>query len=249
MVAYSWGTGRYVASEADLVMTANSYKTGGPLVIVCHGAGGSADTYSTNRADLNLLADSGCVVICADLGGTGTWGNDTFLTRVGQLRTYAAASWGADLTRTVMIGRSMGGMAALGYAWRNPTLIKGVALQAPVVAADALHDRDPGGLGASIDTAYGGTSAWETAKDVRDPSSTVGGGSSPSSLIAANRTKYRIWYGLTDTVVLPADITSFVALTGVQASTFGSVAHSDAAIAGAMHARSQAQWLWSRINA
>jgi pimeloyl-ACP methyl ester carboxylesterase len=246
VVARTTGTGRYVASEGDMTIVANSYSTGGPLVLVCHGAGASALTYGplAQRRDLNLLAESGCVVVCADLGGANTWGNDTFLTRVDQVRTWAAANLGADLSRMVMIGRSMGGMGALNYAWRNPTLVKGVVLQAPVVAADALHDRDLAGIGALIDTAYGGGAAWDTAKPNRDPSATA-----PAALIAELKDKYRIWYSTTDAVVLPADIDAFVALTGVRAIPLGAVTHDDTSIAAAIHAQSQAEWLWSRIAA
>jgi len=250
MVARTIGAGRYVASEGDMTIVANSYapSRGGPLVLVCHGAGASALTYAplAQRRDLNLLAETGCVVVCADLGGTTTWGNDTFLTRVDQVRTWAAAhpDLKADLTRMVMIGRSMGAMGALNYAWRNPSLVKGVALQAPVVAADALHDRDLAGIGALIDTAYGGGAAWDTAKPNRDPSATA-----PAALIAGLKDKYRIWYSTTDATVLEADITSFVALTGVRAIPLGAVTHDDTSIAAAIHARSQAEWLWYRINA
>jgi pimeloyl-ACP methyl ester carboxylesterase len=242
----SRGTGRYAASEADMVITSSTYRSGGPLVVVCHGFSATPSNYSppANRRDLDLLAETGCVVAIGALGGGSTWGNDTFLARLADIRTWAASAWGADLTRMALIGDSMGGMGALNYAWRNPTLVKAVALRVPVVAADALHDRDPSGLGAGIDAAYGGTAAWEnTHKAQRDPSLNT------ASITAFGVDKVRIWYSTNDPTVLPADITSFTAATGVRAVPLGDVAHQEASIYAAVHAEDQAAWLWSRLNA
>lgn len=240
----SRGTGRYAASEADMVITSSSYSGGGPLVIVCHGFGATPANYSppANRRDLDLLAETGCVVVIGALGGTGTWGNDTFLARLADLRTWAASAYGADLARMALIGDSMGAMGALNYAWRNPSLVAACALRVPVVAADALHDRDPVGLGASIDAAYGGSTTWEdTHKAQRDPSLNT------SAITAYGASKVRIWYSTDDPTVLPSDITAFVAATGVRAVPLGAVAHNEAAIYNAVHAEDQATWIWSQF--
>lgn len=243
MTLRSFGTGRTHTGEGDMAIVASGYQGGGPLVVVCHGAGGSHATYSppAMRRDLDLLARSGCVVVVADLGGTNTWGNDSFLARVASARTYAQTVWDADLTRMALIGDSMGAMAALNYHWRNPTLVRCSALRIPVVAADALHDRTPAGLGALIDIAYGG--AWEANVATRDPSA-----AGPAALIAGFAADVRVWYSTDDTTVLPADITAFTAATGVRAIPLGAIGHSDPALAAAVQAQTQAAWIWSRLN-
>ena len=166
------GVSRAHAGEADMVIVPQRWTGGGPLVLVCHGAGGAPASYysPSGRRDLDLLADTGCCVLIADLGGTNTWANDTFIARVGEARTYASTTWGADITRMAMIGDSMGAQGALIYMVANPTLVACVAGRIPVVAADALHDRQPAGLGLLIDSAYGSSANWEAAKATKDPS-------------------------------------------------------------------------------
>lgn len=240
----SRGVGRYAAGEADVVITSSAYAGGGPLVVVCHGFAASPANYSTpaHRADLDLLAETGCVVVIGALGGASTWGNDTFLARLDDIRTWAASAYGADLTRMALVGDSMGGMGALNYAWRHPALVHAVALRVPVVAADALHDRDAG-LGAAIDDAYGGPAAWEgTHKVLHDPALNT------AAITAFGASKVRAWYSTDDPTVLPADIAAFTAATGVRAVPLGAVAHDEASVYSAVHAHDQATWIWSQFT-
>lgn len=244
MTRRNLGTGRAHTGESDLVIVPSSWDGGGPLVLVCHGAGGSPATYYDpgDRADLDLLADTGCCVVAAELGGVSTWANDTALARITEARTYAQTTWGADLDRTVLIGDSMGAQAALIWAVDNPGLWSCIVGRIPVVAADALHDRDPTGLGALIDAAYGGTSAWETAKAAHDPSA-----AGPAATIAAVADQVRLWYSTDDPTVLPADITSFTAATGVEARPLGAIGHDQSAMAAAVDPYAQARWIWSHL--
>jgi pimeloyl-ACP methyl ester carboxylesterase len=238
----STGTGRYHTGEIDTTIVSATYQGNGPLVIVCHGAGTTSATYSdtpTNRADLELLADTGCVVVVPDFtGSSGTWGNDTALSRIAEVRTYAAASWDADLTRMAFIGDSAGAMDALNYHWRNPSLVAATVARIPVVAADLLHDRNAL-LGGLIDTAYTDGAGWDAAKANRDPSATA-----PAALIEAVADNVRVYYSTDDTIVLPSDITAFVNLTGVRAIPIGAVGHTF----NQVHAQAQAAWLWNRFN-
>lgn len=243
MARRSTGTGRYHADEIDLTIVANTYAGNGPLVVVCHGAGTTSATYNdtpANRRDLELLADTGCVVVVPDFtGSSGTWGNDTLLSRMAEVRTYAAATWDADLDRMALIGDSAGAMDALNYHWRNPSLVAATAARIPVVAADALHDRN-GLLGGLIDTAYTNEAGWDAAKANRDPSA-----SGPAALIEAVAQNVRVWYSTDDGIVLPADVTAFSTATGVRAIPLGAVGHTFDQV----HAQAQAAWIWSRFNA
>lgn len=244
MTLRSTGVGRVHTGEADLTIIPSTWAGGGPVVLVCHGAGGSPATYflSAARRDLDLLADTGCCVVVAELGGTSTWANDTVLSRITEARTYAGETWGADVDRTVLIGDSMGAMSALIWAVNNPGLWACVAGRIPVVAADALHDRQPTGLGLLIDAAYGGAAAWETAKADRDPSA-----AGPAAAIAAVADRVRLWYSTNDPIVLPSDITTFTAATGVQARPLGDIGHDQATLGPAIDAHAQARWIWSYL--
>jgi pimeloyl-ACP methyl ester carboxylesterase len=245
----SYGVGRYHTGEGDLVITPLGYSGGGPLVVVCPGLTGTAAGYSPPavRRDLDVLAAAGCVVIATDLGGGNTWGLDTVVHpttgRIAEVRAYAAAAWDADITRMALLGDSMGAMNALGYTWRAPANVKAAGLRLPVVAADALHDRDPSGIGAFIDAAYGSGSNWEADKANRDPSATAN-----AAAIAAIAGRVRIWHSTNDPVVVPADITAYTAATGVRAVPLGEVAHDPALAYPAIHAQAQAQWILQRLN-
>lgn len=249
MTARSYGAGRIAAAENDLVITAPSYAGGGPIVVVCHGAGGTTANYSpaAHRRDLDLLALSGCVVVVGDLGGANTWASDTVVhATTGRIRAaidYAASAWDGDLDRVALIGDSMGAMNALNFMWRAPAgTVKAAALRVPVVAADALHDRNAG-IAALMDAAWGSSANWEAAAPTRDPSAAAN-----ATAIAGFADSVRLWYSTNDPTVLPADITAFTAATGVEARPLGAVAHVEASIFAAVHPQDQAGWIWSRFG-
>jgi len=239
------GVGRYAGSERDLVWTSSDFTSGGPLVIVAHGLlGGTANYQPGNaRRTMDLLADAGCVVVAADLGGASTWANDTFLERVANVINWARLTYGADTSRVAFIGDSMGAMGALNWAWRNTAQFACASLRVPVVAADALHDRN-GAIGTAIDAAYGSLANWNAAVATRDPSA-----SGPAALIAEFADDVRLWYSTDDPTVLPADIAAFTAATGVRAQPLGAVQHDEADIYAAIPAEYEARWILSRLAA
>lgn len=248
MTVRSYSTGRVAPGEADLVITAPGYTGGGPIVVVCHGAGGGPSTYTpaAHRHDLDLLANSGCVVVIGELGGGNTWAIDTVVhATTGRIRAaidYAASAWDGDLDRVAIVADSMGAMNALNFMWRAPAdTVKAAALRVPVVAADALHDRNSG-IAALMDAAWGSPANWEAAVSTRDPLANA-------AAITAFKDSVRLWYSTNDPTVLPADITAFTAATGVEARPLGAVAHSEAQIYAAVHAQDQAAWIWSRFAA
>jgi len=240
------GLGRYFAGEADMVLTAATYSGGGPLVVVCHGAGQTPANYATGpqRQDLDMLAGSGCVVVIADLGGINTWGLDTVVHpttgRIAAVRTWAATAYEADTTRMALIGDSMGGQNAILYHRLAPANVKCTVLRAPVVAADALHDRGPAGLGLLMDIAYGSAGNWEAAVPTKDPSH-----ANQTAVIAGFADNVRIWYSTNDPTILPADVFSFATATGVDLRIMGAVGHDPVKV----DPRAQAEWIWSRLDA
>lgn len=248
MVSISYGNGRVGAGEDDFIITADGYQGGGPIVVVCHGAGGGSSAYAApaNRRDLDYLANTGCVVVVADLGGPQTWALDLVVhPTTGRIKAaidHAVAAWGGNANRVALMGDSMGGMNVLNYMWRAPAgSVKAAAIRLPVVAADALHDRNAG-IAAFMEVAWGSPAGWEAAAPSRDPSAPAN-----AALIAAFKDSVRIWYSTDDPIVLPADIAAFTATTGVVARPLGAVAHTDTLVYPAVHAQDQANWIWSRF--
>jgi len=245
LTAYFTGLGRYFAAESDLVIVSSTYSTGGPLVIVCHGAGQTPANYAllSANADLKMLADSGCVVVVPELAGVNTWGLDSVVHpstgRIAAVRTWAAgAPYFADTSRMALIGDSMGGQNAILYHRLIPANVKCTVLRCPVVAADALHDRDAG-FATLINTAYGSGPNWEAAVPTKDPSH-----ANQTAVISTFASKVRVFYSTNDATVLPADVTSFAAATGVSIRPMGAVSHSPTSV----HARAQNDFIWSKLN-
>lgn len=240
----NWGLGRYTADERDLVITPTNYSSGAPLVVVAHGFGGNATFYDPphRRRDLEILAEAGCVVIVTDLGGASTWGNDTFLARVDEVRSYAETDWHVDPDRLGLIGDSMGAMGVLNYHWRHPDDVNGTVCRLPIVAADALRTRDPEGLGSAIDTAY--SDDWAAARPDHDPLANA-------AAIEAFRRNVRLYYSTNDPIIPTSDIDSFLeaaGMTRIYARSLGPVGHDPDLTYERIPARRQAIWLLSRLR-
>src|SRR5688500_12413786 len=136
-----------------------------------------------------------------------------------------------------MIGDSMGAQGALIYMVANLAQVACVVGRIPVVAADALHDRQPAGLGLLIDSAYGSSANWEAAKATKDPSA-----AGPAAAIAAVADRVRLWFSTDDPTVLPdVDIAAFTAATGVEARPLGAIGHSQDTLGPAVDAHNQAR--------
>lgn len=142
----------------------NPRSPNGEAVLLVRGWGANALYWANQRLPYELVT-RGYACAAQDLGGTATWGNNTFLTAMDSVMTYMDARW--DKVHVVAV--SMGATDVLNWTRRNPGRVGGVALIAPVVQLDAFHDRDGGGLATSIETAYGGAAGYEAALPQRDP--------------------------------------------------------------------------------
>lgn len=156
MATRTRGVGGYTPSEERIVITASTYGGGGYPVVVCHGGGDGGDQYEpiANRADLNVLADTGLVVCAADLGGLHTWGNDTGTAAVDALLAWLATEYDTDNTKVVFVADSHGALTAINWATRNSSTFAAGVLRVPAVGLDAAHDRDVGGLAGTIEGCY-----------------------------------------------------------------------------------------------
>lgn len=109
-----------------------------PLVIYCHGAGGTAKS-TTSGEETKLLVDLARdhVVISADWAYD-SWGSDVATDRVDAAVLYAQNNLGAD-GPIFMVGVSMGMTTMCNYARRFPTKVAAIAGIVPCVdIADAV---------------------------------------------------------------------------------------------------------------
>lgn len=145
-----------------------------PAVVFCHGRDGSAlrpteftDTFGT----LEGIVRGGYPMVASDLGGRRNWGNDLAIGRVGDARAFAQrAPLLASTGKVLVLGESMGCLAACSWAARNPSLVQALVLMVPAVDLAFHHDNDTLGQAATeIDEAYGGHDAYVAALPTHSP--------------------------------------------------------------------------------
>lgn len=193
------GVGNVFSGESDVIMRPDSAssKIG---VIYVHGAeaevGGGLTwmKISTRAILINAIADAGYTMISADLGGTGTWGNDTAISRITAAKNYLQSMVGVLPGKVILIGQSMGGLNAMVWASKNPNLVQCLIGAIPVVN---LTDVYGGGIYTNaINAAYGGTYSEASYGASHNPYTFSGNGS-------LNQIPMQIWYGDSDTTCLP----------------------------------------------
>lgn len=229
---YSTG---YTGTEASVVMHGRQ-SPGGTPVIFCHGLlVGAVQSFAAEGQVQRELADRYEVTSGgADLGGLSTWGNDASVAAVDSLITYMGSNYGTKTTRVVIYGTSMGGATALNWAMRNPTKVAALGLTAPVVSLQGIHDRDPIGIAALVDTAYTNHAGYLAALATHDPSH-----ANNRDVIRTLGPRTRLWYSTTDNVIDPAEVLAYAGWSGCTLDSMGAIGHS--ATTAALSAT--AQWL------
>jgi len=225
-VAALAGTDRVTAGERDLLLVPRTRGAGRdlPPVVFCHGAGGSALSWAdpaapgTTAAARGLVARTGLAGIAADLGGD-TWGNATGIARIDAARTCAARLLGCRPDRMVLVGGSMGGLLAYAYAQARSDQVAGIVAVGPVTDLPELRARDPLGLAASVDLAWGvspGVPLPAAADVTRDPAGLHG-------------VPLAVYYSSGDTVVPASTVLPFAASAAADPVVdLGPVDHGDA---------------------
>lgn len=238
------GTGGYHTGEKHVVITPSTGAGDGlPLAILCHGSDATGANYYTapsHRADLDLLASTGFVVMCIDHGSPtkpDNWGNDTAIARIDEAITWAETSaWNCSTSRVAILADSAGGPTALGWAWRNPDRVGACVLRTAVVDVSATHGRNVL-LEALIEAAYDDDWAAEAAD--HDPMLNT-----DDIIPIADRVRH--YYSTNDGLILPADVHAFADATGVRVIPIGAVEHNGEAIYAALPAHAQAQFVRSK---
>lgn len=193
-------TGRAFAGERDVVVRSKDSKASYQGVLYAHGSEGGDGGGSqwmgiaTRWPVMQAVADS-CLMVCADLGGNQTWGNDTVISRMSSARTYLRGITGVKQGRINILAQSMGATTALAWAAANPTLVGRIVLMIPVInladvrASSSLYRP-------YIDAAYGGAYSEATHGATHNPLTMAQLGKLAGVPI-------QMWYGTGDTLCKP----------------------------------------------
>ncbi|MGB0212273.1 alpha/beta fold hydrolase [Algiphilus sp.] len=125
--------GQYLTTASGLRLHYQEQGSGGTTIVFLHGSGPGASGYSNFKLNYPELAAAGHRVVVPDLPGYGLsdkpedqeYVNDFFVATVHELIE------GLDLGRVVLLGNSLGGAIALGYALAHPERVQGLILMAP----------------------------------------------------------------------------------------------------------------------
>lgn len=181
-------------------------------MVYCHGLLGSARSVTAWPAVRNLryVAQAGIPVVCADVGGPATWANDDVVepgAAIDDAIDFAAAEFGTRADEVIIAGESMGSWAAAAWAWRNIGRTAAVWLVAPIVDAQAFYTANVSMQG-SIDTAYGGSAAFQAARPTHDPGLNT-------ATITPLRARIRLDLSQQDPLIAPAIPIGWAATVGV----------------------------------
>lgn len=192
------GVGRVSAGEKDIIMRPKCARlTPLPAVLYIHGYGSDALTWQTiptRSYVVNVLADAGHTMLCADFGGTGTWGNDTVLSRITAAYTYAQTLPGVLPGGVILLAQSAGAQAAIAWSAANIAKVRCVIGQIPVINVQDV--RDNRGYMAAIDSAYAGGYSDAAYGAAHSPYVIAGNG-------GLNDVPMQLWYGDSDTTAIP----------------------------------------------
>lgn len=222
-----YGAGRTTEAFAFVYGRHRSKVAGSIPLVVCHGFGGDAlQWYDSALGVAKLTRALGLTeqpLLGADLDGLSTWGRAGFVDAIEDIIVHANSVFGTRTDLVGMLGLSMGGLG-LNWVRQNANRLAAYAGLLPVAALDAMHDRDPGGRGATIESAYGGTSAYNAAL-AANPSCDPNAATS-IAVLTTLKSKMRLWYSSDDTTVVPSEVTGFASAVGCEATNVGAVGHS-----------------------
>ena len=203
-----------------------------------HGAGSDAvyciQPYGLQSTFTKAVIDGGFTCFAGDVGGTATWGNATAMSRMTTAYNYMQTMSGVSPGKIALVSGSMGALTSLNWAAANPTLVSAVVSVIPVINPNDIVVNNRGGYAASVHAAYGG--AWSQA--------THGATYNPRTRAAAGAfagIPMLLFYGLTDTLCMPAETQGFAASVGAGVTLAPlATGHEEASYAATDHARAVA---------
>lgn len=168
LTSIAGGKGTFVTGEYGYMYRPRIWEPGGPVALYCAG-------FSQGAWNLRFwfawarLCQLGIPILstdCGDIptalggssatgnGGPGSWGNDTAMTSLTALHTYATSKMGGA-TKVILMGGSQGGAHATRWAAANPTKVACVALGIGAVDIEDIRANNRNGYQASVEAAHG----------------------------------------------------------------------------------------------
>lgn len=216
----SYGLSRYQAAETDMLLNEQRAHVSGRGCLLFGGRGQDTERVLADADAVRLalaITDAGVPTFHAAYGNVVGWGNDAMLTRAGTARTYQQTAQGVATDKVVLVGISMGTVAALRYAKANPTLVSGIALILPLPDIQYVYDNNLLGFQAEVGTAYGARPS-----DAQTP--------------ARNASSYTTqsvkgWYSTDDPIATPTQWTAFATAAGAASVSLGAAGHTFTSLA------------------
>lgn len=229
-VVSSYRIGAYQSGEGSCLLHSRLHPFDGSKRACLYFWGrGNQSWQATSRVYWNGLqrdlAEAGIPVLSGDYGSPTHWGSPTAVTRAEQLRVWGSDQLKLRSDKVVVMGISMGSLAALNYARANPSKVAAIVLITPITRLAYYHDTYNGGSeAAQIDTAYGGLAAYQAAVPTSDPQQYAA---------SLSGIPLKAWYSTTDPDIPVAHVQSFAAAVGGTSASLGAVGHSAGALTSA----------------
>lgn len=209
--SYDIGLIAAAPTESSVKITPKIHAGTKPGAMYIHGAGSNSDYCIVPTANQSLLTQAvtgaGYYGWSHDNGGVATWGNDLSIGRISAGWTVQKGAMPVDNNKVVLISASMGGLNALAWAAQNASKVACIVSVIPVINLTDIHTNNRGGYAASINSAYGGAYSQATYGATHNPMTMATAG-------AFNGIPMLFYYGLTDTLCLPAETQAFAAAVG-----------------------------------
>lgn len=198
--------GRAYANERDVVVRNKDRQSSYQGVLYVHGSeggdGGSSQWMGIKtRWPVMRAVGEKCLMVCADLAGNQTWGNDTAISRLSAARTYMRGIAGVKQGRVNILAQSMGATTALAWAAANPTLVGRIVLMIPVINLSDVR-ANSSMYGPYINAAYGGTYTEAAFGATHNPLTMAQLGKLAGIPI-------QMWYGTSDALCKPEHAVKF----------------------------------------
>lgn len=218
MLCRTRGSGVYQAGQTHSLAWNRLYKRNGSRRGMIWGGGGGGTDLSVFAAGMgNVRAWLKRRIPVGTFNTDWTWGNDTSLARVTDLRSYLVAQGDFASGKFNLAAGSMGAIIALNYLRHHPENLNAVAISVPAVSLEWHHDN---GYETEIDAAYGDHAGYLAALSTHSPYH------APAEYASV---PLRAWISDNDTTAPTALAQEFIdAVPGATRVSLGAVGHGSA---------------------
>lgn len=202
---------KIAAGEQEVSLFPRSIRPTKAGIIYAHGSeasnpGGMAWLGFPGRWPIMRETSARAPMICPELGGNMTWGNDTAIARMTDTYNYLQTLPGVAPGKVSILAQSMGAASAIAWAKSNAAKISRIVLMIPVINLTDVRNSSAY-YQPFIDAAYGGTYSEAAYGADHNPLTIAQSG-------ALAGIDVQLWYGDTDTLCKPQFALQFAAALG-----------------------------------